>query len=134
MTDPDAGPPIGADPALQHRAGRDTAAAGLIPAISLPCPRAGETSEGRQPAHRRHAVPTREHQGGARPPHPPPPPPPLLASCRDPPPRPPPASRPIRRPQRRSSSLRCGRSTLTPSSPGEDTKEPAEPGTTRWLP
>jgi len=46
MTNPYAGPPIGADPALQHRAGRDTAAAGLIPEISMPRLRAGETSEG----------------------------------------------------------------------------------------
>jgi hypothetical protein len=33
MIDPDAGPPIGVDPALRHRASRDTAAAELIPAI-----------------------------------------------------------------------------------------------------
>jgi hypothetical protein len=85
MTDPDAGPPIGADPALQHRAGRDTAAAGLIPDISMPRPGAGETSEGPLPAHRRHAVPTREHQGGGKPIHAAPTRPALPARGRDPP-------------------------------------------------
>ena len=79
----------------------------------MPCPPAGATSQGPRPAHRRHAVPTREHQSGGTPIHAAPTRP-VPTTGRAPPRPAPPASRQDRRRQRRSSSLRCGRSTLTP--------------------
>jgi hypothetical protein len=64
-----AGPRIGTATAHQHWARRSTAAAGPIPEISMPRPPAGATSQGPRPEHRRHAVPTREHQSGGTPIH-----------------------------------------------------------------
>jgi hypothetical protein len=88
---------------------RVTAAAGQIPVWTMPTPsERGALSEGHQPAHRRPAVPTRVHQSGGQPTRPDP--------ARGHSGRPPPHRRqqPAPRCQDRTSSLRCGRSVLTP--------------------
>jgi hypothetical protein len=118
-TAPAGGPPVGAarsapKPTTRRRA----AGAATIPVSTMRRTPRRAPSQGHPAAHPRCAVSTREYRSGGRPTH-------SAATRRAPTdPRGPPCRRPrarrcprfltARRGQRRTSSLRCGRSTLTP--------------------
>src|SRR3954454_211328 len=118
MNLPTAGGPLVGVVRLAHQptTRRRAAVAAMIPGSTMRRSVRCAPSQGHPAAHSRCAVPTREYQSGGRPTH-------SAATrrassgIRDPPHRP---SRPFarflttRRGQRRTSSLRCGRSTLTP--------------------